>query len=385
MNELRNTKKNLPLLILMASITLMAILCELMPSGVLPQMGKMYGISDSKAGILVGIYAVSSAVFGIYLVSATISWSRKKLLFLLLTGFSISNIIVSLAPSFETAIVGRLLGGICAGTLWPMITAYGMQLVDIDDQGKAVTIIMSGITVGMSVGIPFMTWVGNYFGYRVSFFILGISLFIIGVFCHMKLPEMSGEKLSKRNSPFTMLKNSGIIVVIVLTFLGVGSNYGLYTFITNLVSNRSYPDIEIAQMFFGIGSVISVFLTMKFIDKYLSILMISVYLLGAGTMALFYLCHEIVCIHLAFVLWGITFGSLSSVYQTATARQVKEGVAVANSIQSTSFNFAIMAGSSGAGYLLDNHGIMSIVIAAFGVFAIGLVISLLSQKKFKSV
>lgn len=385
MNELRNTKKNLPLLILMASITLMAILCELMPSGVLPQMGKMYGISDSKAGILVGIYAVSSAIFGIYLVSATISWSRKKLLFLLLTGFSISNIIVSLAPSFETAIVGRLLGGICAGTLWPMITAYGMQLVDIDDQGKAVTIIMAGITVGMSVGIPFMTWVGNYFGYRVSFFILGISLLIIGVFCHMKLPEMAGEKLSKRNSPFTMLKNSGIIVVIVLTFLGVGSNYGLYTFITNLVSNRSYPDIEIAQMFFGIGSIISVFLTMKFIDKYLSILMISVYLLGAGTMVLFYLCHEIVCIHLAFVLWGITFGSLSSVYQTATARQVKEGVAVANSIQSTSFNFAIMAGSSGAGYLLDNHGIMSIVIAAFGVFAIGLVISLLSQKKFKSV
>ena len=182
MNELRNTKKNLPLLILMASITLMAILCELMPSGVLPQMGKMYGISDSKAGILVGIYAVSSAVFGIYLVSSTISWSRKKLLFLLLTGFSISNIIVSLALSFEIAIVGRLLGGICAGTLWPMITAYGMQLVDIDDQGKAVTIIMSGITVGMSVGIPFMTWVGNYFGYRVSFFILGISLFIIGVF-----------------------------------------------------------------------------------------------------------------------------------------------------------------------------------------------------------
>lgn len=200
----------------------------------------------------------------------------------------------------------------------------------------------------------------------------------------MKLPEMAGEKLSKRNSPFTMLKNSGIIVVIVLTFLGVGSNYGLYTFITNLVSNRSYPDIEIAQMFFGIGSVISVFLTMKFIDKYLSILMISVYLLGAGTMVLFYLCHEIVCIHLAFVLWGITFGSLSSVYQTATARQVKEGIAVANSIQSTSFNFAIMAGSSGAGYLLDNHGIMSIVIAAFGVFAIGFVISLLTQKKFKS-
>lgn len=81
MNELRNTKKNLPLLILMASITLMAILCELMPSGVLPQMGKMYGISDSKAGILVGIYAVSSAIFGIYLVSATISWSRKNFYF----------------------------------------------------------------------------------------------------------------------------------------------------------------------------------------------------------------------------------------------------------------------------------------------------------------
>lgn len=382
MENTKNIKKNLPLLILMSTITLMAILCELMPSGVLPQMGQAYGVTDSKAGILVGSYAVASAIFGLPLISLTVSWNRKKLLFTLLMGFSISNMIVSLSPNFEIALIGRILGGIFAGTLWPMITAYGMELVDVTDQGKAVTIIMAGITVGMSLGIPFMTWIGTYFGYRYSFFILSISLAVIAFLCDMKLPRIAGEKKTQKNSPFTMLKNDGIILVIILTFLGVGANYGLYTFITNLISDCAYPSVSIAQIFFGIGSVISVVLTMKYIDKYLKFMLAGLYAAGVITMILFYLSRKILVLHAAFVMWGMAFGSLSGIFQTATARQVTEGIAVANAIQSASFNFSIMAGSSLAGVLLDFKGVKPIILFAGIVFFIGFAIAVLKHKKF---
>ena len=383
MENIRNSKKNLPLLILMSSITLMAILCELVPTGFLPQIANNFEISISKSGILVGIYALASAIFGIPLISYTVSWDRKKLLTILLCGFAIANIIVGVSPSFELMILGRMLGGMCAGTLWPMITAYGMKLVDEKDEGKAVTIVMAGITIGMSVGLPIMTWIGTYLGYRAIFLILGILLAIIAILCNRLLPHVSGEKKSKSNSPLTMIKNRGVLLVIILTFLGVGANYGVYTFITNLINDVKYPSVALAQLFIGIGSIISIIFTMKYIDKHLNVLILSLFFLTALTFILFFISKNLILLHIVFFIWGLEFGSLSSIFQTATAHQVTEGTAVANALQSSGFNFSIMIGSTGAGFLLDSIGVSAILFSSFIISILGFAIVILNQKNFK--
>ena len=78
---------------LMASVTFVGILSELVPSGVLPQMTEGLGVSETRVGFLVGVYALASAVFAIPLVSATLAVNRKKLLMALLAGFTASNIV----------------------------------------------------------------------------------------------------------------------------------------------------------------------------------------------------------------------------------------------------------------------------------------------------
>lgn len=380
---MQRSRKHMRYLILMASITFMAILCELMPSGVLPMMAKNFHLNASESGMLVGIYAISSALFGIPIISLTVEWSRKKLLYYLLLGFSVANFLVAIAPNYIFALGGRILGGLCVGTLWPMITAYGMAMVDKEKQGQAVTIIMSGITVGMCFGLPVMTWLGNYFGFRVAFCILGILLLVITFLCNFFLPDVAGEKKSIANSPFTMLKNKGIILVIVLTFLGVAANYGVYTFITHLFDILAYPSFIEAQVFFGIGSIIAVWAVMKFIDKQFHLILKAVFIITFISMILFYFAHWVYLFHLAFILWGIAFGSLSSTFQTATARQVSEGTAVANAIQSCSFNFAIMLGSLVSGLLLDYYNMQVILIFALFLLFIGIILSLYGHKFIK--
>lgn len=369
-------------LLLMASITCLAVLSELMPSGVLPAMIEHFSISQTQAAGLVGAYAVASAIFGIPLVSLTVSRDRKKLLAVLLIGFAASNLMVALSPQFHIALVGRALGGICAGTLWPMITAYGMSLVPRASAGKAVAIIMSGITVGMSVGQPCMTWIGRQFGFQFEFAVMALLIVGVMVLCMMFLPHVKGEKRSRENSPFTMLANPGILLVIALTFLGVGANYGVYTFITTLISTFSYPSVELAQIWFGIGSIISVTLILRFIDTRLHLFLVSMFVLGCVAMLVFYSLHFEMVLHGAFVLWGIAFGSLSSIFQTATARQVRSGTAVANALQSCSFNVAIMFGSTTAGFLLETGGIEPIVLGASAIFFVGMMLSVCTRSYF---
>lgn len=54
---------------LMASVTFVGILSELVPSGILPQMTEGLGIEESEVGFLVGVYALASAIAAIPLVT----------------------------------------------------------------------------------------------------------------------------------------------------------------------------------------------------------------------------------------------------------------------------------------------------------------------------
>lgn len=371
----------LPLLLLMSAITFMAILCELVPSGLLPVMARGMHVQLTQAGQLIGIYALASAVCGLPLVSFTVACNRKTLLLFLLGGFSLSNFIVAWAPDFNVALVGRALGGACAGTLWPMITAYGMTLAPVTAQGRAVTIIMGGITAGMAVGVPFLTFIGNYYGYRAAILILACLILLIAVLCFFYLPSVAGEKKAAANSPWTMLKNRGVLLVVLLTFLAVGANYGVYTFITDVVRDLGYPGVNQAQLLFGIGSIISVCLAIKLIDRYLPVLLIGIYVTGILVFLGFAQLGQIYLLDAGFLLWGISFGSLSSIFQTATSKQVSSGVAVANALQSASFNFSIMFGSFGAGKLLEQSNSKIMLYAAAVLLISGLLIALVNRRK----
>ena len=50
---------------LMASVTFVGILSELVPSGILPQMTDGLGVAESEVGFLVGVYALASALAAI--------------------------------------------------------------------------------------------------------------------------------------------------------------------------------------------------------------------------------------------------------------------------------------------------------------------------------
>src|SRR5690606_29529938 len=192
---------------LMASVTFVGLLSELIPSGILPQMSENLGVSESRIGMLVGVYALASALCTIPLVSATLSVNRKDLLLVLLAGFAVSNIVVGLTSSYAVMVGARIVGGVCAGVMWPMIAAYGTRLVPPDRHGRVITVIMAGSTLGISIGLPAMTMVGLRFGWRAELLVFGLGVALIAALCHLYLPAVPGEQRTRSNSPLTLLRN----------------------------------------------------------------------------------------------------------------------------------------------------------------------------------
>ncbi|WP_223146228.1 MFS transporter [Pusillimonas sp. ANT_WB101] len=374
---------------LMASVTFVGILSELAPSGIMSQMTEGLEIEQTQVGFLVGVYALASAVLAIPLISMTLWMNRKTLLLVLLTGFAVSNVIVGLASSYSLIVAMRIIGGICAGVMWPMIAAYGTALVREEMQGKAITVILAGNTFGISLGLPFMTFIGTEIGWRAEFVALGVLVAIIALLSIKYLPSVQGEKLTKHNSPFAVLKTPSVLIVLLLTFLSVIAHYGTYTYVTLLVESIDFlGGISIALLIFGIGSVISVLVSIKIIDSYLRGLIISMLACGAVSMALFVFFDGANGIsHLAFFLWGLAFGPLVTMYQAAVSKQVAQGKAVATSVQSSVFNFSIMIATWVGGLILTympRLGVLGIVYLSIICFVPAMIVAFMAKRALNS-
>lgn len=370
------------IMILMSSVTFVGILSELMPSGVLPQMMKELNLNEIQGGNLVGYYALASAIFSIPLISVTMHYNRKLLLLLLLGGFAISNIIVAFVTNYAVIISMRVIGGICAGIMWPMIAAYGMRLVSPNQYGKAVAVIMAGTTLGISLGMPLMTWIGDNYGWRNEFIVIGLVIVAIGILSIIMLPSLKGEKLTRESSPFAMLKNKAVLMVLVFTLLGVSAHYGVYVYIASLVESMQIAGgIEMALVMFGIGSLISVGIAIKYTDEHLQLLTILMFALLIAAMAIFLVFGGTIGIaHFGFFLWGVSFGPLVALFQTAVGRQVEKAKDIATSIQSCTFNLSIMIAASICGILLSKYMAMSLPVFSIALAVPGLLLAFVAKK-----
>ena len=88
--------------------------------------------------------------------------------------------------------------------------------------------------------------------------------------------------------------------------------------------------------------------------------------------------------HIAFFLWGLSFGPLVTLLQAAVSRQVESAKDVSTSVQSSVFNLSIMIATSLEGILLAQFSPMSLIHLAIGLSVPGLVISYLSKRSLGS-
>ncbi|GEK91255.1 MFS transporter [Alkalibacterium kapii] len=371
-------------MLLMSSVTFMAILSELVPSGVLPQMGEGLNVPTSEVGLLVTAYGVASAIGTIPLITWTMEMNRKKLLIIVLIVFGISNMIIVFSSNFYLTAFARILGGASAGIVWPMMTAYAIRLVPKGYNGRAIAVVMGGSTVGLGVGLPIMTTIGTTFGWRIEYGVLAGIFFLIALLVGLVLPSAEGEKRTKETSPFQVAKNKSVLIVLVVTFFTMMAHYGLYTYLSPLVESFNLSGgVNIATLIFGIGTILSVILTAKVIDKHLGGLNLFILSTGLAAMILFAVFKgTFIIAHISFFLWGVAFGPLVTLFQDAVARQVDKAKDIATSLQSSIFNTGIVVGSAVGSALLSNFSVYYIVILSLVLLIISIVVSALSKKTF---
>ncbi|MFI7440761.1 MFS transporter [Nonomuraea indica] len=356
----RPATRALPLAALtaLATAAFVTVLTEALPAGVLPAMSAGLGVSESATGQLVTVYAAGTAISAIPLTAATAGWRRKRLLLAGVAGFAVANTVTAVSAHFPLTLAARFVAGVAASVIWALLAGYARRLAPAHLQGKAMAIVMAGIPAALSLGVPAGTFLGGALGWRTTFWAMTALAAVLLGWIAALVPDQPGLPRGERPAILRTLAVPGVAAILFVTLVFVLAHTVLYTYIATFLDHLGIgASVDLVLLVFGAASLASIWITGARIDRRLRALTIAgTLLVGAAAALLALPTGSPVLVHLAAALWGLGWGGIPTLLQTAAGRAGGAAADTAQAMLVTLWNAAMAGGGVAGGLLLDLRG-----------------------------
>jgi len=332
--------------------------------GLLPTVAADLGIGLPSAGLLVSLYAVGVAIGAPVLTALTGKLPRKALLLGLMALFTAGNLLAWRSPGYDSLIIARLLTGLAHGVFFSIGSTIATSLVPKDKAASAIAIMFTGLTVALVTGVPLGTFIGQHFGWRVTFLAvsaLGVIAFIGSwLFVPHTIRHAQPASLAQQAR---VLATPRLLLVYAKTAIGYGGSFIPFTFLASIltkVSGFSADAVSWVMLVYGISVAAGNLWGGKLADKAGPIPALRIiFALLAAVLLLFNFTAPYPWLAVATVLlWGaVAFGNVPGL-QVYVVRQAErftpQAVDVASGLNIAAFNLGI-AGAAWAGGLIVTH------------------------------
>jgi predicted MFS family arabinose efflux permease len=374
----RSATTELPLaaLLALATAAFTDVMTDLLPAGLLPQMSGSLHVPEARIGLLVTAFAVTSALSAIPVTAALRSLPRRGVLIVVLTGFALFDAVTALSSSYPLTFAARLLAGVMGGTLWSMLAGYAARMVPAGRRGRAIAIVLAGITLALSAGLPAGTALAARLGWRPAFALLATLALIVAAWIRWKAPGFPGERAGQRPPLRRVAVRPGIPAVLAVTLLLLTGHQELYTYLAPFAARSGPGHTGLVLLVFGLATIPGLAVTGLLADRHLrSVLVAALTLVVAALLALGLTGRDLGPMLAAAALWGAAFGGVPALLQTALISASGPGYAdMATSLQTTVYNIGIAAGSLVGGLVLQGAGAPALPWAASVLIAAALAI-----------
>src|SRR6476646_6500792 len=144
---------------------------EFMAMGLLPQIASGVDVSVPSAGHLISAYALGVVVGAPVLAFFGARLPRRGLLVTLMAAYAGANALSALAGGYGLLVVARFLSGVPHGAYFGVASLVAVSLAPRGREGRAVAMVMIGLSVANVVGVPAATWTGQHLGWRSAFWV----------------------------------------------------------------------------------------------------------------------------------------------------------------------------------------------------------------------
>ena len=354
---------------------------EYIPIALLSDIGQSFGKPATEVGMMITVYAWIVALLSLPLMLMTKNIERRKLLLMLLALFALFHALSFFSWNFNILLVSRIGIALTHAVFWSITASLAVRLAPTGKTNQALGLLSTGTVLAMVLGIPLGRVVGQYFGWQLSFLLIGVCAAGVMVVLAKNLPALPSQNTGSLSSLPSLFKRRNLMLLYAMTVLIITAHFTAYSYIEPFVlqvGGFKAEQVTIVLSLYGLAGFAASYLFGKWFAKSQRLFMlgaVAVILLSALLLLPFasfpYAVYALVFI------WGVAIVIVSLGMVSKVLAFASDATDVANSIYSGLYNVGIGGGALLGHYVtvwfgLSNIGIAGALLAAAGLAVCGL-------------
>ncbi|GAA5040933.1 DHA1 family inner membrane transport protein [Thermocatellispora tengchongensis] len=355
---------------------------EFIIAGLLPDLAADFGTSIPTAGLLVSGYAMGVVVGAPLVTAAGARLPRKTMLVGLMVLFIAAHVLSALAPSYGALMTGRIVASFAHGAYIGIGSVVAADLVRPERRASAIALMFMGLSLSNVLGVPFGTFLGQNFGWRVAFWtvaVIGVAA-LAGI---VALVPAGARPTTGLRHELAAFRRGQVWLALAMTALGWAPLLAVVTYVAPLlteVAGYSADAVPFVMVLLGLGMLVGGPIGGRYADR---ALMPTLYALLAAitvvAVVLLLAAGDQVAVVVVLTLYGIVASAVIPPLQSRVLEQAVAAQALASAANVAAFNLGNAMGPFLAGLAISaGFGYTSPMWVAALLGVSGLAVALLS-------
>jgi DHA1 family inner membrane transport protein len=338
---------------------------ELLVVGVLNLIAADLQVSIPAAGTLVTGYALGLAIGGPILTALTIRLNKRTVLAGSLLLFILGNLVAVITTEFGLFLAARTFTGAVQGLYIAAAFGAGVSVVPPERMGRAIAVVISGVSVSAALGVPLGTLVGQVLSWRGSFtaiVVLSAVVLVATIALAPSVPATGGGATNQARYAFA----PRVLAVLASGLLAFAGMYAALTYIVpflETVTGISGALISVFLLAYGVAAAVGSFGGGRFADRNAARTLIIGTVGVAACLLLLYLAGaSAILVALALLVWGVFGFGMTPSLQYRVVSLAGPGAGLAQSLPASAVNVGIAFGSFAGGVAIGGFTVSSAVL-----------------------
>ncbi len=228
--------------------------------GLMPNMVASLGVSEPQVGHVISAYALGVVVGAPLLAVLGGALQRKMLLLALMAFYVFGNLASALAPDYHSLLLARFVAGLPHGAYFGVAALVAVSISPPEARGRAVSLVMLGLTLAILIGTPAATWMGQLVSWRWAYAAVAAIALLTVALIALALPATVVD--GPRETPLAELRAFNRLPVWQALLIGAIGFAGMFSVFSYLaptmveVTGVGAKWIPLGLAGFGLGGVI---------------------------------------------------------------------------------------------------------------------------------